>query len=297
MKRSTLILAVILAVLAAVAFLVMQQPGETSTTGRTGGMLVDYDSMAVDKLEIMTSGSTTTLEKQAGTWMLAAPLRYKADVSAVTAAVGQGRRMELTSLVSTNPEKQKLFLVDSTGTLVKVFEKGVERTAFRVGKPSSSFTETYVRREGTNEVHLADGILTSTFVRQPNDWRDKTIFALDEGQIASVKFRYGDTTFTLALADSLWRIGGDSVAQPAVKSFVTSLSRFQTDEFIDSTVSAPPKLTAIVEVSGTQIRFYWNKEGSWYYVQTSQSPQWFKVQSWKAGQILKRKKDLLPPAA
>jgi len=197
MKRSTLILVVILAVLAAVAFLVMQRPGETSTAGRTGGMLVDYDSMAVDKLEIITSSSTVTLEKRAGIWMLAAPIQYKADVSAVTGVVGQGRRVELTSLVSTNPGKQKLFLVDSAGTLVKVFEKGVERTAFRVGKPSSSFTETYVRREGTDEVHLADGMLTTTFVRQPNDWRDKAIFALDEGQITSVKFQYGDTTYVV----------------------------------------------------------------------------------------------------
>lgn len=297
MKRSTLVLVVVLAVLALAAFLVMQRPGETSTSGRSGDMLVEYDSAAVDKLEIIASGGSITLEKEAGTWMLVSPFRYRADVAAVTGAVGQGRRLELSSLVSTNPGKQSLFLVDSTGTLVKVFEKGVERAAFRVGKPGSTFTETYVRREGSDEVHLVEGMLTATFVRQPNDWRDKKVFSLQESQITSVRFQFGDTTFTLSLADSLWRIGGDSVAQPTVTSFLTSLSNFQADEFIDSTVSPLPKLTAVLEVAGTQIRFHWNKEGSWYYVQSSQSPQLFKVQSWKAAQIVKRKKEFVPAAA
>jgi hypothetical protein len=297
MKRSTLILVVVLAILAVAAYLVMQRPGETSTSGPAGNMLVEYDSAAVDRLEVIASGGSITLEKEAGSWMLVSPLRYKADGAAVTAAIGQGRRLELSSLVSTNPGKQSLFLVDSTGTLVKVYAKGAVQAAFRVGKPSSSFTETYVRREGSDDVHLAQGILTGAFVRQPNEWRDKTVFSLDQPQITAVKFQFGDTTFTLALADSLWRIGKDSVAQTTVTTFLTALSSFKANEFIDSTVSPLPKPTALVEVAGTQIRFHWNKDGSWYYVQSSQSPQLFKVLSWKAAQILKRKTEFLPSGA
>jgi hypothetical protein len=294
MKRSTQILLGLLAVLAIATFIVLRQPGEVSSSGSSGKVLVSYDSAAVDKMEIRSSVGSVVLEKEAAKWILTAPVKYRADDAAVTAAVGKGKALEISSLVSANPEKQKVFQVDSTGTLVKIYAGGAEKAVFRVGKPSSSYTETYVRQEGSNDVYLAAGILSSTFGRQVKEWRDKTIFKIDEDKIRSVKFQYGDTTFTLAFQDSLWHIGKDSVGQPTVKSFLTSLSNFQTDEFVDSLPSNLPKLMAGIEAEGTQIRFHYVKEGNKYYVQTSQSPQWFEVQNWKASQVLKRKKDFAP---
>ncbi|MBM2841487.1 MAG: hypothetical protein HW412_2015, partial [Bacteroidetes bacterium] len=195
--------------------------------------------------------------------------------------------------ISTNPEKQHLFQVDSSGTLVKVYEKGTLKASFRVGKAGSSFTETYVRLDRSNDVHLAGEVLSSYFSKQPKEWRDKTVFKIDEGAIKSVRFQYGDTTFTLSLHDSLWRIDKDSVNQSVVKPLLSALASIQTDEFVDSTLSSPPKLFAILEVEGTQIRFF-KKDDTKCLVQTSQSTQWFEVQNWRTTNLLKRKKDLLP---
>jgi hypothetical protein len=208
--------------------------------------------------------------------------------------VGKGRHLEITSLISTNPEKQKLFEVDSSGTLVNVYEKGAQRASFRVGKPGSSYTDTYVRREGSNDVYLASGILSATFGRQAKDWRDKTIFKIDEDRIHSVKVAFGDTVYTLSFADSAWRIDNEPAQQPAVKSFLGAVSSIQTDDFVDTTITDLPRLTCAIDIEGTQIRFYFNTTGNKYYVQTSQSPQWFEVQNWRATQILKHKKDFLP---
>lgn len=293
MKRSTLYSIIILIALAIATFFALQREGESSATGSSGKMLAEYDSMAVDKIEINSTNGQVVLEKQAGTWILTSPIQYRADEAAVTGAVGKGRKIELSSLVSTNPEKQQLFQVDSTGTLVKVYEKGTLKTAFRVGKPSTSFTETYVRLEGSNDVQLANEVLTSFFNKQTKEWRDKTIFKIDENIIKNVKFQYGDTTFTVSLADSLWRIGKDSVNQTVVKPLLTAVANIQSDEFVDSTLSIQPKLSATIELEGTQIRFY-RKDDTKYLVQTSQSPQWFEVQNWRTTNLLKRKKDLLP---
>jgi hypothetical protein len=293
MKRNTIYSIVLLVLLAIAAFFALNREGEVSSTGGSGKMLVGYDSTAVDKLEFFSPSGSVVLEKQAGTWMLTSPIKYKADEASVTSAVGRGRKIELASLVSTNPEKQKLFQVDSTGTLVKVYEKGSPQAAFYIGKASSSFTETYVRREGSNEVHLANEVLSSYFNKQPKDWRDKTIFKIEEGRITTVKFQYGDTTFTLSMQDSLWRIAKDSANQALVKPLLSALALIQTDEFVDSAPSPVPKLTAIIEVEGTQIRFL-KKDDTKYLVQTSQSPQWFEIQSWRTSSLLKRKKDFLP---
>lgn len=293
MKHNTLFSIILLVLLGIATYFALNREGEQSSTGTSGKTLVDYDSTAVDKLEIHSTTGSVVLERQAGIWMLVSPLHYKADETSVTTAVGKGRKIELTSVVSTNPEKQNLFQVDSTGTLVRVFEKGTMKAAFYVGKPSNSFTETYVRIDGSNEVQLASEMLSSFFSKQSKEWRDKAIFKMDESSVRSVRFQYGDTTFTLSLADSLWRIDKDSVNQTVVKPLLTALVSIQTDEFVDSALSSQPKLAAIIELDGTQIRFY-RKDDTKYLVQTSQSPQWFEVQSWRTASLLKRKKELLP---
>jgi hypothetical protein len=293
MKRNWTILLAILVVLAIVTYVVMRQPGEVSSTGSSGKFLVTYDSAAVDKLEITSSAGSVTLEKDGTTWMLSSPLRYRADGATVASAVGQGKNLEISTVVSSNPEKQKVFQVDSTGTLVTVYEKGALRAAFHIGKMGPSYSETYVRARGSNDVYLASGMLGSTFGRQVKDWRDKTVFKTDQSIIRSVMYRYDDTTFTVALKDSVWRIGTESPVESTVKNVLTALSNLQADEFIDSTLSMTQKPAALIEVEGTQLRFY-SMDASKYSVQTSRSPQWFEIQGWKAMQILKRKKDFLP---
>jgi hypothetical protein len=291
MKRTTWILVGTVIALAIIAFFVLRQPGEVSTTEGSGTMLVSYDSATVDRLEVNASGTSVVLEKQGNGWMLTSPLRYRADQTVVTAAVGKGKNIEVKNVVSSNPEKQRVFQVDSSGTLVQMYAGGNLVAAFRVGKPSASYTETYVRREGSDDVYLADGMFSYTFVQQSKDWRDKSIYRNEPDLVKSVTYKYGDTTFTLAMNDSLWRLNGDSVSQPTVRSVLGSLANLQADGFVDSALSAPPTQVALIDVDGTQIRFCQNKGTSNYLVQTSQSPQWYEVQEWRAGQVLKRKND------
>lgn len=294
MKRNTWILIGILILLVVATLLVMQRPGEISSSGSSGKMLVTYDSTAVDKLEIVSTKLSVTFERQGGKWMMTSPVRYKANETIVAEAVGRGRQLELSNLVSSNPEKQRLFEVDTSGTKVIVYERGTEKAVFYVGKANSSFTDTYVRRAGSNEVYATTGIITSTFTRRLEDWRDKTVFKTEQSGITSATFTFGDTTFTLAMKDSVWWIGKDSANQTTIQSFLGSLANVQADEFVDSALTDVPKLTAAIEVSGVQLRFHPTKDGSKYFVQTSESPQWYVLQSWRANQLLKRKKDFLP---
>lgn len=293
MKRSTLYSITLLVALAIGAYLALHREGEMSSTGSSGKMLVDYDSSSVDKLEISNPSHSVVLEKRGGVWMLTSPIEYEADEAAATAAVGRGRRIELSNLISDNPDKQDLFQVDSTGTHVRVYANGTLKASFYVGKAGSSYSETYVRLDGSNDVQLARDVLSSIYNKQPKDWRDKTIFKADEGSIKNVKFQYGDTTFTLSQPDSMWLVDKDSANQSAVKSLLTTVSHLQTDEFVDSMQSSPPKISAIITVGGTQLRFYKNADSK-YLVQSSDSPQWFEMQGYRTTNLLKRKKDFLP---
>jgi hypothetical protein len=231
------------------------------------------------------------LEKEGDVWYVTSPFRFRAAEYMVTRAVGTGRSLSIGRPVSTNPQKQHLFQVDSAGTLVRFSVKGEERAAIRFGKATTSFTDTYVRLEGSNEVYLARGAHTSSYDRKPEDWKDKGIFRTAQENITGVRFTYGDTTFTLSRNDTIWQVDSDRIGEPT--SFLAALSKFEAGGFVDTAIAAPPPLTATIEVNGITMRFYFDKDNDRYYVQTSESSQWYTVPLWKAKQLLKQKADFL----
>ncbi len=258
-------------------------------------MLVSFDSAAVDRIELRSTEASVTLKKDNGAWMLETPLRYRADQSAVAAVIGKARSIPVKNVVSSNAERYSLFKVDSTGTSVRLSAGNSLLASFIVGKPSSSFNETYVRKDGSPDVILADGMIAYTFSRGVNDWRDKTILTLKQDEIQSVRFAYGDTTFTLARADSGWTIDGVKATGGQIDPMIAALGGFSADGFIDTTFSPPKGPTVTLTVNGIDLRFY--KQTGNYSVQSSLTPQWYVVNDWKAQGVLKRKADLVPALA
>lgn len=296
MKKNTYYLGGLLVVLVLVAYLVLQKPGEQSVSSG-GSVLFTIDSLAVDKIELRSPSSVVTLERRGIDWFLQQPINYRADQANLAALIHQAKNMEVKNVASSKPEKRSVFQVDSTGTTVSVYERGVVKAAFVVGKPGMSYSETYVRATNSNDVVLVDGSLSYTFNRPIKEWRDKTIFTASRESIKEVRYQYGDTTFTLAWRDSTWRIGKDSAKAETVTSLLTTLSSLQTDDFVDSAITPTPKVTAQLTYGGVQIRFSLPKGSMKYYVQTSNSPQWFVLEQWRANDILKRRKDLLKSPA
>jgi hypothetical protein len=291
MKKNTYILMGLFVCLFIIAYLVLQKPGEQSTNSASSGLLFSLDSLFVDKIEIKTSALSLLLEKRGGEWFVAQPVSYKADQANVGQFIHQIKNLEIKNSVSSKPEKHTVFQVDQTGTQVTAYEKNAEKAAFILGKMTDSYSESYVRKLNSNDVYLVEGISRYTVDRPVKDWRDKTIMTMPKESIKEIRFQYGDTTLSITWSDSTWYVGKDKAKQPVVESILSSISNLQADDFIDTAVS--PKVTAMVVYAGIQLRFAFIKTINKYYVQSSNSPQWFILEQWKADQILKRKKEIV----
>jgi len=291
MKKNTYILIGVFVCLFIIAYLLLQQPGEQSSNSGSIGLLCSIDSLQVDKIEIKTPASSLMLEKRAAGWFVAQPITTKADQMMVSQIIHQIKILEIKSIVSSKQEKHSVFQVDQTGTHVTIYEKGVEKAAFVLGKMAANYTESYARKGTSNDVLLVEGASGYMFNRPVKDWRDKTILTASKENMKEVQYQYGDTSFTVALRDSAWFVGKDKAQQAVMDGIIASLSHLQADDFIDTTVV--PKITAMVTSAGIQLRFSFNKTVNTYAVQSSGSPQWFVVEPWKANQILKRKKEIV----
>lgn len=293
MKRNTLTLIGLFILLLIIAILVLQKPGEQSASSASAGNLFQIDSASVDKIELQAPSSSVTLEKHGAEWFVVQPINYKADQSNAGQIIHQLKNLEMKNTISSKPEKHSIFQVDSTGVQVKVYEKGMEKAAFVLGKMAETYTESYARKLNSNDVLLVEGVSNYMFNRPMKDWRDKTIFATPKESIKEIKYQYGDTTFTLIFKDSLWIVDGDNARQSIIDGLLSSLASVQADDFIDSTLTPTPKITAAISYNDTQLRFSLNKATSKYFVQSSNSPQWFIMEQWRTNQFLKHKKDFI----
>jgi hypothetical protein len=281
---------IIVAVLAVIAIIVLQGPGEYSRSDPGGNLLVEFDSAAVDRIDIIRPDGTVILEKIAGKWRITSPIEFAATDYMVDRLIEVGRSIRVISLVSSNPEKQELFAVDTSATLVRFLGAGKDLASVRIGKMTTSFTDTYVRLEGSDDVYIAAGMLSGTLDRKPEEWRDKGVFRAPRESISEIRYTYGDTTFTVS-GDTVWTVDGLPIGEPT--SLLASLAKFEATGILDSVLTEVPPLGATVEVNGVTIRFHKDPGEERYFVRSSAEPHWYIVAMWKAKQVLKRKDEFL----
>ena len=290
---NTFKLLILLVILIGVAYLVIQKPGEQSAESGEGEYYINFDSSSVDKIIISSPSKVFVLEKKGIEWFVEKPVTYHADQSNITGLLNTLKNMKLKSVVSSNPEKQSVFQVDTNSTKLQLFEKGQEKLSLYVGKMGQSYTDTYVRKSNSNDVALVNQSLSTIVNRELKEWRDRVILTTPKEKISSIRFKYEKDVFILEKKDTLWFIGKDIADDNNVNSLMGYLTKIEADGFNDTLVSPPVKPTAVISFAGAEVRFYKSKDATQYLVQTSTSPQWFEVQSWRAEQILKQKKDLV----
>lgn len=293
MNKNTLILTGVLLVLAIIAFLLLQGPGETSLTESSRNMLIEVDSASVNSIRIASPTSTVTLVRTGNEWFLNQPMHARADQSFVGAFLKEVSKLSVQSVISSKPEKHSLFQVDSTGTTVTFFRQSEDSLAIVLGKYGPSFADAYARRAGSNDVVLVSAGIMYTVNRSVKEWRDHTILQVPPESIQEIRFQYGDTTFTLARKDSAWMIGTNPVQEAETRGLTSALSNLRADDFLDSALPLKAKPVAELNVSGISIRWYRSPSDERYLVQTSSSAQWYQIDQWKAQRVLKRKKDLI----
>lgn len=300
-KNSTLILIVVLIILAIVVYFMIQPSAERETSYSLSDLNIAADSAQISAITLVRDGKATRLEDVGGIWNLVdlsgvPEGRYPADDGAVKRLLGAVQKLKITSLISSNPQKQGLYQVDSTGTTLTLKERSGKTIELVVGKMGPSFSETYIRTSGSNEVYLAEGLMTWDVNKETRDWRDKTIYDVKQDSIRSLTYRYPKDEFTL-LKDSVWMLGKDTAFVTEVNGVLSTLASLRAEDFVDSAMDVSKAqfqldFTARKTYSLTFVPL--PPDSARYMVKTSHSPQLFVVNKWSVKPIMKQKKEFLP---
>lgn len=302
-NKSTIILIALFLGLLIIAYFLIDPIGERTASYALREDKLALDSTQIRSVQITRGGRTTLIENIGGVWFVISPAsegeekRFSADRAAVQRLLASLHNIKLVSLVSSNPQRQSIFQVDSaSGSFVKVIDRKGATREFILGKMGSLFSESYVRPLASDDVYLAEGIVPWEFNKEMKDWRDKTIHTLDRDAIREITFRYPREQFSL-VRDSVWTIRAEAADSTAVNGFLTSLLALRAEDFVDTTIQlASAQLQILVAVPGvTSLNFIpIPPDTSRYWITSSQTPQVFVASKWTVQPLLKRRSDFLP---
>jgi hypothetical protein len=186
LKVSTALVLVLVGLVA--VFLVIRLGG-----GGGGGersLYEDFAPEAVTRIRIEGADTTAVLVKADQVWFVASEDSFPAEAQAVEAMLTSVKDFSRKDIISSNPAKQSLYQVDSTGVFVTLKDAGSRTLVeFVVGKPGPDYQSTYVRDVASDDVILAPGYLRPTFDRGARTWQDRTIYSFEPGAITEIEIR------------------------------------------------------------------------------------------------------------
>jgi hypothetical protein len=292
MNRSTIRLIILFIVLATVAYFLVFAPGnkERETSYKLSDFSVKVDSASVVKIIIRRPGKSITIENVSGRWMITSPINAIADPAIVKQILSGLMKFEIRSLVSSNPEKQNLFQVDSTGTNLEVIERSGKALNIIAGKMGPTFSEIYFRLPESNDVYLGEGIESWLINKELKEWRDKTIMVMPIDTIQTVTYQIGNKEYSFTRDSGGWQSSDKTVDANAINQMITSLSTMRAEDFVDTLTNfnTQPVVIQFYSKENITVKMYpVLPDTTKYYITSSLAPQIFMVSKWTAQPLLK----------
>jgi len=271
MKRLIIPLAILVVFL--IAWLIQNKIEENQMASKTIEGFLDLKADSVTKIVVSTPEDTLKFEKDGDKWFLQDTTRRRADSMAVKTMINNAADMTVGDIISQNPDRQSEFQVDSiNGILVEFYNNDNLLASVIAGKPSQDFSHTFVRKPNSDDVYLANGLISYVYNRKRTQWYDKTIFSFVPGSISDVEMIYPDKSYKLALHDSIWYISKnphqDSIVADSMKAeaFINSLIRIDAIDFANASDSGlidfknPPLILNVTLSDGSEHRLTFAKE-------------------------------------
>lgn len=291
MKKKNILLIALLAILSIIAYYLTQSPIESGK--KDAEYLLNLDSSEIIKFDIKNRNDSFTAELLNGKWMISKPILYPADTFKLKAASSQSAKIEIIDIVSENPEKFKLYGLDTNAALVKIFTSTTNKLIL-VGNMSDNPGQSFVQIPDEKRVYLVKGALSLLFNAPLKDWRDRSVLLPDSSAINRIYFS-GMENFELNLIDSLWFVNGKQADNRMVQRLVSQIRNLETDFFEDNPNQTLPALTQSISFNNKTISLY-KIDNERHYLKSSDINQLYIVLNLKSNILLKKASDFLQTA-
>ncbi len=305
--RGRLILIVVLVVLAAV-FAVSRFGLDRRAADKP--LFPKFEAGRAHRVRVKGKSSQAVLEKINDVWIVSSEDSFPAEARAVDNMFDRVAGFSRKDMISSNPEKQSIYQVDSTGIQVEIEDaKGKEIAFFTIGKVGPDYQSTYVRDAKSNDVVLSVGYVAPIFERGTRPWQDRTIFTYEPSDFIEVALRRPSGLVTLSRGEGgTWYISRpDSMAcdQGRATRLVRTLAYLMGDGIAGRSPVAGSGLARadssvyfkIADGTEEHLRFGNRSESGQTYASRQGSEVVYKLVSTRVAATLPGLEELMPQAA
>ena len=263
------------------------------------------------KTDDETEYKTTVLKHENDKWLVETSDNYFADKKAVEDMLSTTSDFKTTRLTSKKSDEQSLYQVDSSGIEV-TFADGSDNIMahFFAGKTGPYYPSSYVRQADSDSVYLVDSNLQSVFGKESDEWRDKTIFDFNAGNVTKLTIASEGTKIALQKShESLLEVEGGqwkllepeaaNAKKDVVDGILNTFSSLKTNDFAEKKeleeygLDEPASIVSADLNDGTsQTLLIGTEESGKYYVKRADQDTVFLVYKYNVNQLLKKIDDL-----
>ena len=262
--------------------------GSIAAPGDVAGFFDGADQDAIRAVRIATPDASVELERVDEGWSVSG---FPADSAAVTRLLDAIERASIGELVAANPDNHERMGVstDST-TTIEIDVEGVVRELY-IGDAGPRFGTAFVRRPGDDEVYLLEGDLKAQMGRDIDQWRDRTMVAIDSSAVTRIEVQRPGDDYTLVRGDSAWALeSGAEAATTAVDGLLAELARLVASGFVADTDSIASlgtgSTTRAYDAAGTvlaEITIGQGETDRW--ARTASAPYLYRVSAFRADRV------------
>ena len=255
MKKSTIKLLGLLAILIAVYF-VVQYTQSRSRSRSFRSELVEIDTAAVTRLQISRGAETLVIEKENADWKLNLENGKKvtATASSVKGLLNSLQSIKPSRLAAKDEDRWKDYQVDSAGTRVEVFEgteKSLDLVVGRFNVEGQREFSTFVRLYEEPEVYSAANFMGASLTTTPTTFRNQQLARFTRDSVTQVSFSYPDSAFSLSKISGKWMLGNVPADSAKTASYLQTMSYLSNRNFADDfTPVGSPALSVTYQVNG-----------------------------------------------
>lgn len=220
--------------------------GSIAASGEITRFFQGVDGESLESARLTRREEAISLERAEEGWRVNGFPADSGSVSRFLAAVDEA---EVRDLVASNPQNHdRMGVSDDSATVVELTAAGSTRTML-VGKSGRAYGTAYARLPGADEVYLLDGDLRAQVVRGVDDWRNRTLVAIDTAAVVRVEIDREGASYALQRGDSAWVFeSGGAADATAVNGVLSELSRLVATGFLSESDS----IAALQQASSTR---------------------------------------------
>lgn len=305
--KRTLILFVVFLVLLAAVLLFESREEKTKEVREKKDKLVDLVSSDIAKVKLKKENEVITFEKNdKGEWLIIEPILAKADYYEVNSLVENFSNLKSEKIVEKEVSDPSVYEIPRIE--IDLWTKKEESPVkIMIGMENPIDNSLYAKRADDTRVVLIASFLRSSLDKKLIDFRDKTIFKFETGEVKTIEVRSkSKPVWKASLDEKNWFFEKPFQAlakKTNIDSILSSLSNLRAREFLSEDKNPEDlkkhgldkpefEVTLFMPTLNKNVSFFFNKKDDILYAANSESNKIISTDTYVISDLEKKPEDL-----